>query len=296
MTVLDILAKQAADYRLQTTENKAQNRDQKSLTPNIELVVAHFNHGIRPDSHKDEDLVRAVAAGYGLLFETARGRLGKQASEETARSARYAFLKATAKKHNAKAIITAHHQDDLIETALINLLRGSGRRGLVSLALNSNVRRPLLGWTKEDILKYARQNGLKWREDDSNRDETILRNYIRRRIMPRLSEGERQSIVNNLDKIAALDSEINLHVAKLSQKITKDGYINRRAFTALPVDLGNEMVLFWLRQRSGRQPDKKTVRRLNLALRASRGGSDYPVDSGLDLSIGKATARFSNSL
>ena len=80
-----------------------------------ELVVAHFDHGIRPDSHHDAAFVKKIAEQYGLPFESRREVLGETASEALARERRYAFLRHVAKKHNAQ-IVTAHHLDDLVET------------------------------------------------------------------------------------------------------------------------------------------------------------------------------------
>jgi tRNA(Ile)-lysidine synthetase-like protein len=108
--------------------------DALSKLPNLELVVAHLDHGIREDSIEDRRFVASLAASYGLVFEYGEGRLGSGASEATAREARYNFLRGVKMKHDAKAIITAHHQDDLIETAILNMLRGTGRKGLTSLS------------------------------------------------------------------------------------------------------------------------------------------------------------------
>src|SRR5438270_2251525 len=88
--------------------------------PGLELVVAHFNHGIRPESVNDEELVANRAKRLNLPLELGYASLGQGASEATARQARYQFLEAVQKKYKAKAIITAHHQDDWIETAVIN--------------------------------------------------------------------------------------------------------------------------------------------------------------------------------
>src|SRR5688572_27728765 len=98
-----------------------------------ELIVAHFDHGIRPDSAEDRKLVEKTAKKYGLEFVYREGELGPGASEAEAREARYGFLQIIKVKHNAKAIVTAHHQDDMLETAIINMLRGTGRKGLSSL-------------------------------------------------------------------------------------------------------------------------------------------------------------------
>ncbi|HET7827717.1 MAG TPA: tRNA lysidine(34) synthetase TilS, partial [Candidatus Saccharimonadales bacterium] len=144
----------------------------------VDFIIAHFNHGTREDSDLDEALVTAAAGRYGRLLEIGRGGLGPKASEDTARRARYAFLEAIRQKHGAKKIITAHHQDDLIETALLNILRGTGRRGLSAMADNPDVLRPLLNISKSEIISYVRRQKLAWREDSTNQDTDYLRNYI----------------------------------------------------------------------------------------------------------------------
>lgn len=109
----------------------------------VQLVVAHFNHGIRPAANRDEAFVRALAAKYDLPFEVGHGELGPRASEADARQARYSFLKQIEEKHEAYALITAHHQDDMIETALINTVRGTGPKGLIAITASTGVLRPL---------------------------------------------------------------------------------------------------------------------------------------------------------
>src|SRR5579871_6122810 len=79
----------------------------------LALIVAHFNHGIRADAEADETLVKEAARRKGLAVEIGYGRLGSGASEEKARKARYEFLKRIMLKHQADAVVTAHHQDDL---------------------------------------------------------------------------------------------------------------------------------------------------------------------------------------
>src|SRR5487761_779794 len=101
--------------------------------PNNELVVAHFDHGVRPDSVADRQFVQDLAVPLNFPFEFAEGKLGAKASEALARAKRYEFLRATQRKHQAAGIVTAHNQDDVLETAIINILRGTARRGLGSL-------------------------------------------------------------------------------------------------------------------------------------------------------------------
>ncbi|MGH7157067.1 MAG: tRNA lysidine(34) synthetase TilS [Candidatus Saccharimonadales bacterium] len=273
MVLLDLLAKQ----------------------PDVELVVAHFNHGMRPDAHKDEELVKEQAKQLRLSFEVGYGRLGSRASEATARNARYEFLEKIQRKHRADAIITAHHQDDLLETAFLNLLRGTNYRGLVAILSNKEVIRPLLNYPKQVILDYAHKNGLEWREDISNQDDTYLRNHIRHNVLPRLSEIQKQELICNIDKVAKIEKNMSREIAKLSQHINKDFTIDRSKFNALPVDLANELLAYWLRG-SGIEFDKPTINRLNVALRTSKPGANHPVRGKLSLAFNRRSAQFINSL
>lgn len=185
--------------------------------PQVELILAHYNHGIRVDSIKDEQFVRAVAKDYNLKLEVDRGQLGADSSEELARQKRYEFLNHVAKKHGTQSIITAHHQDDLIETVFLNLLRGTGYRGLTAICLNPNVKRPLMGVPKKEIIDYAKKCRLNWIEDSSNRDTKYLRNYIRKYIMTKLDDSQRYQIVKIVDKVAINQINIENELAKMEQ-------------------------------------------------------------------------------
>ncbi len=144
--------------------------------PGLELVVAHFDHGIRPESGIDAIFVAGLAKKYGLVLETRREELGPDTSEDKARSRRYKFLREVADKHEAR-LITAHHADDVVETIAINLTRGTGWRGLA--VLDSDIERLLTSLTKAEIIDYARVRGLQWREDSTNAEDKYLRNRIR---------------------------------------------------------------------------------------------------------------------
>jgi tRNA(Ile)-lysidine synthetase-like protein len=154
--------------------------DMLSNQKDIKFVVAHFDHGIRDDSHEDAIFVEERARHYGFPFESLREELGRQASEETARTRRYEFLWNVASKHDAR-LITAHHADDVIETITINFKRGTGWRGLA--VLDSKVVRPLLPFFKADLLAYAKKHDLEWHEDSTNKSEAYLRNRIRAQLV-----------------------------------------------------------------------------------------------------------------
>jgi tRNA(Ile)-lysidine synthase len=263
--------------------------DMLGKKPGLNLVVAHFNHGIRNDSFKDEELVKQAAADYGLIFELGAAHLGKNASEAAARHVRYGFLNQMLLKHRAKAIITAHHQDDLIETAMINLIRGTGRLGLTAMASNEQIIRPLLITPKIEIETYARRHKLEWLEDPTNQHTQYLRNYLRLNILPSLTKAKRQSLICNIDKVAKNNMKINNEIATLSHNNRQS--IDRNIFSSLPTEIGNEVVAHLLRQANVADFDSKTINRLSLAIKTSKPNSTHPVKLSTSLEVGIETAR-----
>lgn len=152
----------------------------------LELVVAHVNHGIRDDSNLDAELVERFCRSHNIDYRLQELYLGSGISEDAARIARYNFLQTCLIKERASAILTAHHQDDLLETVIINLLRGTGWRGIAPFAVNSMVLRPLLELTKSQLVAHAAANSVPFREDSTNTDQRYLRNYVRLSVMPML--------------------------------------------------------------------------------------------------------------
>ena len=118
-----------------------------------DIVVAHFDHGIRQDSAADARFVEALAAKYRAQYIGQREELGADASEEQARERRYAFLNDIAADFGG-TVATAHHQDDIVETVALNLRRGARWRGLAGMS-DSRILRPLSSWTKQQVYEYA---------------------------------------------------------------------------------------------------------------------------------------------
>ncbi len=142
-----------------------------------DLIAAHFDHGTRPSSKDDFDFVRKIAEKYNVKFVGKHVELGAGVSEEKAREERYRFLFDVVLK-NSGVLLTAHHLDDLVESVVINFMRGTGIRGLAVMN-NSDIERPFLSWTKKDILRYAAENEIIFREDPTNSSDNYLRNRIR---------------------------------------------------------------------------------------------------------------------
>ncbi len=158
-----------------------------------DLIAAHFDHRLRPESGADAEFVRALCAELGVEFKTEGADVASVARsrgwnlEDAARRLRYAFLHRVLTAEAADAIVVAHTLDDQAETVLLQLLRGTAfptgmqaRRGAVV--------RPLLGERRDELRDYLRELGQAWREDASNRDPTLNRAWLRVELIPRLEE------------------------------------------------------------------------------------------------------------
>lgn len=237
--------------------------------PGVELVVAHFDHGIRNDSPQDAALVASVAKKLGLTYEMEQGKLGPDASEAEARKARYTFLRNTQAKHGAQAIIMAHHQDDVLETAILNLLRGTGRKGLSSLNSRDDIVRPLLHIPKESIYAYARQHNLQWREDSTNTSDYYARNYIRQYILPRFSPEHKATLLEIISKNRETNHALDALVAQLLKQ-QDAASLDRHTFIMLPHAVAREVMASWLRSQQLREFDKITIERLVTAAKTGK--------------------------
>ena len=162
----------------------------------IEVCAAHFEHGLRGEEALcDAAFVEGWCRERGIPCRVehadVRGYAEREGLgiEEAARTLRYAFLERTADELGCGRIATAHNADDNAETLLLNLIRGSGLKGLGGIPPErGRIVRPLLTVTREEIDAYLRENAVPHVEDASNADERYRRNLVRRRLMPRLRE------------------------------------------------------------------------------------------------------------
>ncbi len=175
------------------------------------LHVAHLDHALRSDSATDGRFVADEAQRRGLPCSVERRDVGAYARseglslEESGRRQRYAFLDQVADRVGAEFIALGHHADDQAETVILRLLRGSGATGLGGMEIVREGRylRPLLHVRRAEIERYARQRGLRYREDSSNRDWRFLRNRVRGELIP-LLKSYNSNIAEVLNRTAAL--------------------------------------------------------------------------------------------
>lgn len=160
------------------------------------IVVCHINHNVRKQSKKEEEYLKKYCEKNNLIFELMTIDNYKENNfENEARKKRYAFYEKTLKKYNSHQLFLAHHGDDLIETILMKIIRGSNIEGYSGIKRISNVNnyqiiRPLLPFTKKDIINYNKKNNIKYYTDSSNKDIHYTRNRYRKKILPILKQED----------------------------------------------------------------------------------------------------------
>ena len=164
-------------------------------------IVAHFNHKLRPDADADANVVEQTAARLNLASVIESGDVRAYADkeklsiEEAARTMRYRFLMAQARRFNAQAVAVGHTADDQVETVLMHFIRGTGLAGLKGMNYRTIVHmfdpqipivRPLLDTWREETVVYSAANGFRPRHDPSNASLDFFRNRLRHLLIPTL--------------------------------------------------------------------------------------------------------------
>lgn len=211
--------------------------------------IAHCNFQLRgADSDADEQLVRERAGRLGVPFHTIHFETEKEAMENgvsvemAARELRYGWFNLIAQQHGYTRIATAHHRDDAEETFLLNLSRGCGIRGLHGiLSASDNLIRPMRDFSKQDILQYATANGIRFREDATNREDFCQRNIVRHHILPALRRLNPQFDTNMDKTMRILQSQEAVyfhHIHEVRDRLLQpdgDGFrISREEISRLP--------------------------------------------------------------
>ncbi|MBC7581677.1 tRNA lysidine(34) synthetase TilS [Aeromicrobium sp.] len=261
------------------------------MYPDVKITVAHFDHGIREDSHLDRAHVQQLARRYQLPFVYDKGRLGDGASEAEARQARYAFLAKVRERTQADALVTAHHENDVLETAVINLLRGTGRKGLSSLTSGEGIIRPLLDVPKSEIIDYAQRHGLVWREDSTNGDSKYLRNRIRNDMLPSWSMHDRGRLLAVSRRMRTVNQEIDTLISDVMPRpggssAHEPTALNRQWFILLPHNVSREVMASWLRQHGVRDFDRNTLERLTVAAKTATNGKAIDIVKNHSMHVG----------
>jgi len=193
----------------------------------LDFALAHCNFNLRgEESDQDQEFVEQMAKEMKVpvfiqSFATMDEAQSKSKSIQlTARELRYDWFKKIIVENGFDYLFAAHHLNDRVETALFNFLRGTGVAGLRSIKIiNDYIARPLIDFTREDIKFYATINGLKWREDSSNKSNKYARNYLRNKVIPLFDgavENWEKSINKSFNRLEQLDYLVNQMVSETS--------------------------------------------------------------------------------
>jgi tRNA(Ile)-lysidine synthase len=221
--------------------------------------VAHLNHGLRGDeSDGDEAFCRDLAAAHGLRFEAARRDVAALARDEhtslevAARRARYEFFEDVAGRLKVDRIATGHTRDDQAETFLLRVLRGAGATGLAGIRPRRGpIVRPLLDIRRDELRAFLAGRHQAFRDDSSNRDQSIPRNWIRHRLIPLLTDHLNADIIEVLAREAAvlrdettlLESLANEAAARIEKPLPERGIsLDAAALRALPLAVARRVV------------------------------------------------------
>ena len=222
-------------------------------TDGISVVCAHFNHGLRAaESDRDEAFVREMSQRLGVGFVrggcdvAAYAEANGLGTEEAGRTLRYAFLERAAQEYGCDRIATAHNAQDNAETVLLNLVRGSGLRGLCGIPpVRGRIIRPLLKLSRAEIEAYLAENGLDHVEDGSNATDDYMRNRIRHRVLPLLT-GENPAAAEHIAATAELLREDEEYLSELAENFIMtqpENCVSVSALTALPKPVAARVVL-----------------------------------------------------
>lgn len=194
------------------------------------VVACYFNHQLRPESDQEELFIEKLWKEKWFKVEIASADIRKirdnfhqsKGIEEVAREKRYAFFNAICNVYETNKVLTAHHLDDKIETFFFNLARWSKLTGLINMTEESGgIIRPLLHISKTEILAYLEENQLEYKNDETNNDTEITRNYLRHEIVPKfekINSNYKKNISNMMEYFEEVKSHLDEEIEKFLEE------------------------------------------------------------------------------
>lgn len=232
------------------------------------VCALHVNHGISDNASSWESFCRKEASLNDVEIKVAHFQLKEEKSnlEEKARELRHDFFEKNVLKN--EALLTGHHLDDQAETFMLRLMRGSGVDGLSSMQPSRSMKesgtliRPLLNVSKEDIVDYAKKEGLEWVEDESNASSDYDRNFIRNEVMPLLKtrwENANKSISNTVKNCQEVKRELDSSDDVDFESTVIDNRLSIVEFNKLKETKKRRVVRSWLKSNNKKMLDRKAL-------------------------------------
>ena len=234
----------------------------KELKPehNLNLIAAHLDHGWRPESVKDAQFCRELCRQWGVRLVTQKlSEIKSRAKfngsrEEFARKIRRQFFDDLMHEHGASAIALGHHANDQIETFFIRLIRGASLTGLTGMrAQHGAYIRPLLNCSKQEILKYLKDNDISYLIDPTNISDEYLRNRIRNKLLPVLTDIDvraHNNLLQTIDRLQHTENYLTEHTQEIWQQIAmQEGgawCVDSQQLLAQHVSMRQRLLLHWL--------------------------------------------------
>lgn len=225
------------------------------------FVVCHINHKIREEADEDEQYVENMCKIHNIPFFVKREQIidiakkQKIGTEEMGRKIRYEFFNEILKQQNANKIATAHTKNDLSETVLMNLLRGTGLSGLKGIEPKRENKyiRPLIECEKQEIDEYCKEKRLEPKIDKTNFENLYTRNKIRNKLIPYIKEEFNPNIIESLARTAEIISNEDKYIENITQKYYNELFIDSseaeiildlKKFNNLDLVIKNRIVLY----------------------------------------------------
>lgn len=212
------------------------------LETDLFIVCAHVNHNIRIESEGEKLFIEKYCDNNQIVFENMKiEEYGDDNFHNEARSKRYTYFDKMVKKYHAQYLVTAHHGDDLIETILMRIVRGSTFKGYAGFAKildmgDYKILRPFIELTKDDILKYNREHNIKYVEDSSNKKNKYTRNRYRKYVLPFLKKEDinvHQKFVKFSKTLTAYNDYIDKEMNKIINEVYNQRVINIEKFLSI---------------------------------------------------------------
>ena len=204
--------------------------------PELDLVAAHFDHRMRPDSADDLAWLCGITRAWGIEFRAEEASV-ELSSEEDAREARYTFLQSIAAEVEGSKIATGHHEDDQAETVLFRIARGTGLAGLAGIpeTREPGIVRPLRSFGRAEIEEYLALHRLVTRDDASNLDSRFARNVVRHEVIPLLAQKVAPGVTQSLVRLARFAEQEEAGWNSVLPELL-EGVVRRRDDGGLSVD------------------------------------------------------------
>ncbi|HEY2036359.1 MAG TPA: tRNA lysidine(34) synthetase TilS [Steroidobacteraceae bacterium] len=252
------------------TQMRADGRGEGSR--GVRLRAVHVNHGLHPNAQRWGAHCRKLARQLGVPLKVLSVSVARERGtslEEAARLARYRGF--AAQLQGGEALLTAHTQDDQLETVLLQLFRGCGLPGLAAMPAIAplgagRLVRPLLARSRSELEAWVRAHGLAWIEDDTNADERFDRNYLRRRVLPTVRQrwpGVGRAVARSARHAAEAQQLLSALALADLERASDGGSLSVKALRLLPPDRRRNLLRLWIASGGHTLPDARRLHEIS---------------------------------